>query len=144
MEYIVGLITPPFEPIHYIELKFLTLKTIFVVTLASGRCRSEIHALCYDSHDFRQNQDQSVLRLYPDPDFVTKSQSLGTVAEPVKIKAFIVVGVHDFVRRLCPVRSLQEIHVSFSVPTRSQEAIHFLQTLPYWRNREGYYFFLDS
>ena len=97
-----ALVKPPFEPIHSIELKFLTLKTVFLVALASGRRRSEIHALCYDSHHFRQNQDQSVLTLYPDLDFVAKSQSL----EAVKIKAFTVVGVHDFDRRLCPVRSL--------------------------------------
>ena len=32
-----------FEPIHSIELKFLTLKTVFLVALASGRRRSEIH-----------------------------------------------------------------------------------------------------
>ena len=95
-----------FEPINSIELKFLTLKTVFLVALASGRRRSEIHALCYDSHHFRQNQDQSVLTLYPDLDFVAKIQSLEAVAEPVKIKAFTVVGVHDFDRRLCPVRSL--------------------------------------
>ena len=101
-----ALVKPPFEPIHSIELKFLTLKTVFLVALASGRRRSEIHALCYDSHHFRQNQDQSVLTLYPDLDFVAKSQSLEAVAEPVKIKAFTVVGIHDFDRRLCPVRSL--------------------------------------
>ena len=101
-----ALVKPPFEPIHSIELKFLTLKMVFLVALASGRRRSEIHALCYDSHHFRQNQDQSVLTLYPDLDFVAKSRSLEAVAEPVKIKAFTVVGIHDFDRRLCPVCSL--------------------------------------
>ena len=34
--------------------------------------------------------------MYPDLDFVAKSQSLEAVAESVKIKAFTVVGVHDF------------------------------------------------
>ena len=72
------------------------------MTLASGKRRSEIHALCYDSHHFWQNQDQSILTLYPDLDFVAMEE----VAEPVKFKAFTVVGVHDFDRRLCPVCAL--------------------------------------
>ena len=37
---------------------------------------------------------------------MAKSQSLEAVAEPVKIKAITVVGVGDFDRRLCQVRSL--------------------------------------
>ena len=36
-----------FEPIHSIELKFLTLKTVFRVALALGRRRSEIPALIH-------------------------------------------------------------------------------------------------
>jgi hypothetical protein len=37
----------PFEPLAMIPLKFLTLKTVFLVTLASGKRRSEIHALLH-------------------------------------------------------------------------------------------------
>ena len=64
--FLQPLLKPPFEPIHAWDLKSLTLKTVFLVALASGRRRSEIHALCFDSHHFRQNQDQSLLTLYPD------------------------------------------------------------------------------
>ena len=33
----------PFEPLHKASLKHLTLKTVFLLVLASGKCRSEIH-----------------------------------------------------------------------------------------------------
>ena len=34
----------PFEPIKDTDLKHLTLKTAFLLALASGKCRTEIHA----------------------------------------------------------------------------------------------------
>ena len=34
----------PFEPIKEASLKHLTFKTIFLLALGSGKCRSEIHA----------------------------------------------------------------------------------------------------
>ena len=40
-----ALLKPPFEPISRCDLKSLTLKTVFLVALASGRRRSELHAL---------------------------------------------------------------------------------------------------
>ena len=87
-----SLLKPPFEPIAKCELKFLTLKTVFLVALASGRRRSELYALCFDAHHFRQNEDQSMVTLYPDLDFVAKNQALDSVAEPIKLSAFTSVG----------------------------------------------------
>ena len=111
-----ALLKPPFEPIAKCELKFLTLKTVFLVALASGRRRSELHALCFDSHHFRQNQDQSMVTLYPDLDFVAKTQALDAVAEPIKLKAFTSVGGADIDRKLCPVRSLLQYRKATAAP----------------------------
>ena len=86
------LLKPPFEPLQKSDLKHLTLKTVFLTALASGRRRSELHALCFDSAHFRQNQDQSLVTLYPDIDFVAKSQVLDSVAAPIKLQAFTSVG----------------------------------------------------
>ena len=63
---------PPFEPLGQIDMKHLTLKTVFLVTLATGHRRSEVHALRRDSLQ-RREQWQSVT-LYPDPHFVAKMQ----------------------------------------------------------------------
>ena len=38
----------PYEPIATVSLGFLILKTVFLVALATGRRRSEIHAFSYD------------------------------------------------------------------------------------------------
>ena len=112
-----ALLKPPFEPIHACDLKSLTLKkTVFLVVLASGRRRSEIHALCFDSHHFRQNQDQSLLTLYPDLEFVAKNHVLDSVAEQIKLKAFTAVGSEDFDRKLCPVRALLQYRKVTSSP----------------------------
>ena len=111
-----ALTKPPFEPIAKCELKFLTLKTVFLVALASGRRRSELHALCFDSHHVRQNQDQSMVTLYPDLEFVAKTQALDSVAEPLKLRAFTSVGSADIDRKLCPVRSLLQYRKATTTP----------------------------
>ena len=111
-----ALTKPPFEPIAKCELKYLTLKTVFLVALASGRRRSEPHALCFDSHHFRQNQDQSMVTLYPDLEFVAKTQALDAVAEPIKLRAFTSVGSADIDRKLCPVSSLLQYRKATTTP----------------------------
>ena len=47
------LLKEPFEHISMCSLENLTLKTVFLVTLASGRRRSEIHALSVDPECFQ-------------------------------------------------------------------------------------------
>ena len=111
-----ALLKPPFEPISRCDLKSLTLKTVFLVALASGRRRSELHALCFDSHHFRQNQDQTLVTLYPALDFVAKNQVLDSVADPVKLKVFTSVGPEDTDRKLCPVRALLQYRKATSAP----------------------------
>ena len=95
-----ALLKSPFEPISRCDLKSLTLKTVFLVALASGRRRSELHALCFDSHHFRQNQDQTLVTLYPALDFVAKNQVLDSVADSIKLKAFTSVGPEGTDRKL--------------------------------------------
>ena len=40
--------SPPFEPIMKASLWHLTLKTVVLLKIASGRCRNELHALSCD------------------------------------------------------------------------------------------------
>ena len=101
-----ALLKPPFEPIATCSLRYLTWKTTFLVALASGRRRSEIHALCFDSDHFKQNQDQTILKLYPDPNFVPKNQAANTIASPIRIPALTNVHHEEPDRLLCPVRAL--------------------------------------
>ena len=39
---------PPYEPLREASLKHLTLKTVFLLTMASGGRRSELQALVFD------------------------------------------------------------------------------------------------
>ena len=100
----------PFEPIRKAELKWVTLKTVFLVALASGKRRSELHALRFDS--FSRTEDWSSVTLRPDPGFVSKTDLAGQqqrVLKPIVISAirFAEGHVKDRDRTLCPVRALK-------------------------------------
>ena len=58
----------PFEPIKEASLKHLTFKTVFLLALGSGKCRSEIHA--WQRKNIRHQSDWSKVSLYPSPSFL--------------------------------------------------------------------------
>ena len=62
----------PFEPIKEACLKHLTFKTVFLLTLGSGKYRSEIHA--WQNKNFRHQSDWAKVSLYPSPSFLSKNQ----------------------------------------------------------------------
>ena len=100
----------PFEPIRKSDLKWLTLKTVFLITLASGRRRSEIHALRLDS--MTRGERWEFVSLQPDPAFISKTE-LGNkglaVLRPIVIPA-LKQSVDKRMKEdltLCPVRALK-------------------------------------
>ena len=62
----------PFEPMRKASLKHLTLKTVFLLALGSGKRRSEIHAWLY--RNIRHQENRSQVSLYPSPSFLSKNQ----------------------------------------------------------------------
>ena len=62
----------PFEHMKDTDLKHLTLKTAFLLTLASGKCRSEIHA-CFANKVSHLGQWEKVA-LFPSSNFIAKNQ----------------------------------------------------------------------
>ena len=100
----------PFEPIRKADLKWVTFKTVFLLALASGKRRSELHALSFEA--FSRAPDWSHVTLRPDPSFVSKTDLAGKqqkVLKPIKIEAikFAQGHVKDKDRLLCPVRALK-------------------------------------
>lgn len=92
----------PFEPLRLAQPKFLTIKTVFLVALASGHRRSKLQALTRDR--VCHTPDWSHVTLKPDPSFLAKNQDpASTVAafSPVVIPALPEQSV------LCPVRALK-------------------------------------
>ena len=98
---------PPFEPLAGLSLRDLTLKTVFLVSLASGRRCSEVHAFSGLPHDIALEPDGSMsLRFLPD--FLAKNQDPSAQAPVVSIPSLTsVLDEQDEDRYLCPVRALR-------------------------------------
>ena len=62
----------PFEPMKDTDLKHLTLKTAFLLALASGKRRSEIHA--WVANKVSNLGQWEKVALFPSSDFITKNQ----------------------------------------------------------------------
>ena len=62
----------PIEPLKEASLKHLTFKTVFLLALGSGKCRSVIHA--WQNKNITHQADWSKVSLYPSPSFLSKNQ----------------------------------------------------------------------
>jgi len=105
-----SLMHEPFEPLESISLKLLSFKTLFLLLLASGSRRGEIHAL--DFQRMSHAVDWSSVVLYPKLDFIAKTQlkAKGASAlQPIKIPSLSRTLSHDLEtdRKACPVRCLR-------------------------------------
>ena len=95
----------PYEPLRYCPLDLLSYKTVFLVSLASGRRCSEVHALQYEGWAVEPDKSISLKFL---PEFVAKNQPLGLPSPPICIKALTpLLCPDDEDRTLCPVRALK-------------------------------------
>ena len=96
----------PFEPLGSCDLKYLTFKTVFLLTFASAARRSEVHAF---SKDFTRSPNWSFIRLKTVDGFIAKNQ----IAQG--FRKFTIHSLKDFVDPgdleeeilLCPVRALK-------------------------------------
>ena len=100
---------PPFEPQEEAALKFLTWKTVFLLALASGKRRSEIHGWTLDGLLCLGDWDQ--IQLSPSPSFIAKNQL--AKEGPQSISPVVVPALKcsqdspDTDVLLCTVRALQ-------------------------------------
>jgi integrase len=102
----------PFKPVadESTPLKFLTWKCVFLLLLASGSRRSEIHAL--SGSEISHAPDWKYVSLKPIPGFLSKTalrSSGASVFEGIRIRALSTVIGPDLPddRKLCPVRTLK-------------------------------------
>ena len=91
------------------DLKHLTLKTAFLLALASGKCRSEIHA-CVTNKVSNLGQWEKET-LFSSSDFIAQNQLArggSQSASPVTIPALTTIVDRQFKedRTLCPVWAL--------------------------------------
>ena len=100
----------PFEPMKDTDLKHLTLKTAFLLALASGKRRSEIHA--WVANKVSNLGQLEKVALFPSSDFIAKNQLAREGSQsvsPVTIPAFTTIVGRQFNedRTLYPVRALR-------------------------------------
>lgn len=101
--------SPKFADWQSLSDKELTLKTVFLLALASGKRRSELHALSKDIRWIKGSERG--MELKPVPSFVSKtqlaSQGLGSL-RPFIIPALDqIAGDDDQERLLCPIRCMK-------------------------------------
>ena len=99
----------PFEPMKDTDLKHLTLKTAFLLALASGKRRSEIHA--WVANKVSNLGQWEKVSLFPS-DFIAKNQLAREGSQsvsPVTIPALTTIVDRQFKedRTLCPVQALR-------------------------------------
>lgn len=82
----VALTKHPFEPLESADLKFLTLKTVFLVAVASASRVLEIHSLSLDDGHFRM--EGKGIKMLPNMEFLAKTQTMNRPWEPIYIPAF--------------------------------------------------------
>ena len=100
----------PCEPMKDSELKHLFLKTVFLLALASGKRRSEIHARVANKVSNLGQWEKEAL--FPSSDFIAKSQLVredSQFVSLVTIPALITIVNRQFKedRTLCPVHALR-------------------------------------
>ena len=130
----LGLTKPPFEPLSEAPLKWLTYKTVFLLALASGKRRSEIHAWTHSSVSSRRNWSE--VTVSPSPAFLAKNQLASDGPDsikPVVIPALTIMLDSSLVedKSLCPVRALK-VYLEKTKSMRKGKALLFVSL------REGY------
>ena len=131
---LLGLTKPPFEPLSEAPLKWLTYKTVFLLALASGKRRSEIHAWTHSSVSSRRNWSE--VTVSPSPAFLAKNQLASDGPDsikPVVIPALTTMLDSSLVedKSLCPVRALK-VYLEKTKSMRKGKALLFVSL------REGY------
>ena len=97
---------PLYEPLSSISLKWLTLKTFFLVFVASGRRGSEAHTFSAMDQGIAFEPDGSIsLRFLPE--FLAQNQQPGTTSSVVFIRLSSLLAPDDEDNYLCPVRALR-------------------------------------
>ena len=100
LEFIVK---TPFEPMADATLKNITLKTVFLVALASGRRCSELHAISVSASTFTRDKVLLFLR----PDFLAKNETRSFSHSSISLPRIGTMSSVAEDRFWCPVRALE-------------------------------------
>ena len=95
----------PFEPLHQASLPHLTIKTAFLIAIASGQRRSSLQALSMDpGHLLWEN---SGVRLIPKASFIAKNQTTSSGSVEIFLPSLASHSSVEEDKVWCPVRTLK-------------------------------------
>ena len=98
----------PFEPLDKASKSHVTIKTAFLLALATAKRCSEIHALAMDSHHLRFNQSDGSVSLILKTGFLAKNQLPSVKPDPIIVPSLAQICKREHLDRLlCPLRSLK-------------------------------------
>ena len=99
----------PFEPLDKALLFYLSVKTVFLVTLATARRVSEVHAFCIDSDHLRFSNLDGSLILRTQVGFLAKNQLPSRAPDSITIPKLsnFCRKSDNFKRMLCTVRAVK-------------------------------------
>ena len=102
-----SLLRPPYEPLRTASMRDVSLKTVFLLALATARRVSGLHGL---SAEVRHSQGWTSVTFSFVPDFLAKTQRPGQdFIDEFTIPALLeFVGEQEEDRLLCPVRAVRE------------------------------------
>ena len=113
-----SLVGAPYEPLDQADLKFLALKTLFLLAVCSAKRVGELHALSVDEECIAWKPEGAGVRLWPNPFFLPKVLSAQAVNQVIDLDAFASgQGRRRDSRLLCPVRALRA-YVERTLPLR--------------------------
>ena len=100
---------PPYQPLREASFKHLTLKTVFLLAMASTGRGSELHALRFDQNYIQFKPKGAGVTFYFSPEFMRKNQKPNQVNDPWYIPA-VPTGKSEFGAPNCPVKALRYYH----------------------------------
>lgn len=103
-----SLLKDPYEPMGRASFEAVSKKTLFLLALATGRRRSELHALSHAPECLNFWRGHSGVTLLTMPGFMAKNQPADMPSPKIEVPALSTkVGRDDEERLLCPIRALR-------------------------------------
>ena len=121
----------PFEPLETVDIKFLTMKTVFLISLASGRRCSDLRAMSFSRLKWRRSDGAAILNLLLDylPKNLRSTDDPSTMA-PIVIPSLAEYAGPDLPEEIlnCPVRALK-IYLNRTKDLRGHKQLLFVATV---------------
>ena len=132
-----ALTEPPFEPLSGLGWELLSLKTVFLLAIASAKRVSELRALSVHPACLRLGGEGSAISLLPNPAFLPKVLPRSFVARPLVLDPFLppphespeaarlhlvcpVRALRSYIARTSSIRQTDQLFVCFGESVRGQ------------------------